>query len=201
MNPNEFSYRRKHDAKFRESLGLNPGAVIVLIVNRNFQDSVKGYETIRQALPLIDPKGVQFVFVGGNSDWAIRQLPANFSCVDLGFVTSRSRIADLYEASDIFLYASPGENFPCVILEAMSAQCCIVSTPTDGVIEQIEHGVSGLIAESFEPAALAKVLSDALSSPDKLPSYAQSARKRVDENFTESGMIQSHLDLYQSLIA
>jgi glycosyltransferase involved in cell wall biosynthesis len=201
VDPNEFSYQRKHDAKFRESLGLKPDATVVLIVNRNFQDTVKGYQTIRDALPMIDPRGVQFVFAGGNSDWAVRQLPSQVVCVDMGFITSRSRIADLYEAADIFLYASPGENFPCVILEAMSAQCCVVSTPTDGVIEQIEHGVSGLIADSFEPADLANALSYALSSRDKLRSYAHSARKRVDENFTESGMIEAHLALYRSLVA
>ena len=200
VNPNEFSYKRKHDAKFRQALGLNPDAVIVLVVNRNFQDSVKGYETIRAALPLVDPAGAQFVFVGGNSAWAISQLPASFSCVDLGFITSRSRIADLYEAADIFLFASPGENFPCVIIEAMSAQCCVVSTPTDGVIEQVEHGVSGLIADSFQPVDLANALSNALSSRDKLRNYAEAARKRVDDYFTESGMIKAHLDLYRSLI-
>jgi glycosyltransferase involved in cell wall biosynthesis len=201
VDPNEFSYQRKHDVKFRQSLGLKPDAKVVLIVNRNFQDSTKGYQTIRDALPMIDPRGAQFVFAGGNSDWAIRQLPGHFSCVDMGFITSRGRIAELYEAADIFLYSSPGENFPCVILEAMSAQCCVVSTPTDGVIEQIEHGVSGLIADSFQPEDLAKTLSYALSSQDKLREYAQSARKRVDENFTEAGMIQAHLSLYQSLVS
>jgi glycosyltransferase involved in cell wall biosynthesis len=199
VDPTEFSYRRKHDAKFRQSLGLDPDAVIVLVVNRNFQDPTKGYQTIREALPRVKVRGVQLVFAGGNSDWAASHASAYFPCVDKGFISSRAQIADLYEASDVFLFASPGENFPCVILEAMSAECCVISTPTDGVIEQIEHGVSGLIAESFDPDALAAVLASALSNPDKLRIYGQAARKRVEENFTESGMIQAHLDLYRKL--
>ena len=39
-----------------------------------------------------------------------------------------------------FLFASPAENFPCVILEAMASACCVVATPTSGVTEQIEDG-------------------------------------------------------------
>jgi glycosyltransferase involved in cell wall biosynthesis len=200
VDPAEFSYRRKHDAKFRQSLGLEPDASIVLIVNRNFKDPVKGFATIRDALLMTGSKNAQFVFAGGNSDWAMDQLPGHLSRVDMGFVTSRSRMADLYEASDIFLYASPGENFPCAILEAMSAECCIVSTPTDGVVEQIQHGVSGLIADSFLPAALGQTLSDALSETDKVRAYGRAARKRVDEFFTEAGMVDKHLALYRSLM-
>ena len=200
VNPAEFSYKRKQDAAFRQMLGLKPDTTIVLVVNRNFKDSVKGFSTIRDALLMTEPKGAQFVFAGGESAWAVAQLPAHFSCVDMGFVSSRSRIADLYEASDIFLYASPGENFPCAILEAMSAESCIVSTPTDGVTEQIEHGRSGLIAESFLPAALAQTLSDALANTDKVRAIGQSARLRVEKVFSEAGMIDTHVALYRSLL-
>jgi glycosyltransferase involved in cell wall biosynthesis len=200
VDPAEFSYQRKHDAKFRQSLGLHPDATIVLIVNRDFKDQMKGFQTVRDALLMTNPKGAQFVFVGGNSDWAVGQLPAHFARVDMGFVTSRARIAEFYEATDIFLYASPGENFPCAILEAMSAECCIVSTPTDGVIEQIQHGASGLIANTFRPADLAQTLSDAIAQTDKVRAYGQAARKRVDENFTEAGMIDNHVALYRTLL-
>ena len=198
VDPAEFSYQRKRDPKFRQSLGLSPDATIVLIVNRNFKDPMKGFQTVRDALLMTEPKGAQFVFAGGNSDWAASQLPAHFSRVDMGVVTSRARIAELYEASDIFLYASPGENFPCAILEAMSAECCIVSTPTDGVLEQIQHGASGLIAHTFRPADLAQTLSDAVAHPDQVRAYGRAARQRVDENFTEAMMIDHHVALYRT---
>jgi glycosyltransferase involved in cell wall biosynthesis len=67
VDPAEFSYRRKHDAKFRQSLGLEPDASIVLIVNRNFKDPVKGFATIRDALLMTGSKNAQFVFAGGGS--------------------------------------------------------------------------------------------------------------------------------------
>lgn len=198
--PEQFSFLRKHDPDFRESLRIDPDATAILIVNRDFQDSLKGFETIRPALLQIQPKGLQFVFAGGNSAWAIRQLPVSFRCADAGYVSSRATLAALYEAADILLYASPRENFPCVTLEAMSAKCCIVSTPTDGVTEQVEHGISGFLAASFEPDALATALKCALANPDQMRSCAENARERVEAEFSEKAMLDRHLALYREML-
>ena len=200
VDPAQFGFKRKRDPEFRRRLGLDPGAKVVLIVNRNFQDPIKGYPLLQSALPLLNPSGVQFAFAGGNSDWAIRQLPPSFQCVDLGYVASRSHLAELYEAADIFLFSSPGENFPCVTLEAMSAKCCVVSTPTDGVIEQIEQGRSGLISPSFQAEDLAATLDFAIAHPLKVQEYADAARLRVEREFSEENMLARHLDLYRSLL-
>jgi glycosyltransferase involved in cell wall biosynthesis len=105
-------------------------------------------------------------------------------------------LAELYEAGDIFLYASPRENFPCVILEAMSAKCCVVSTPTDGVIEQVENGVSGFIADSFSSQDLGNALMAAILSPETVVKFGNAGRDRVQREFTEQLMVESHLKLY-----
>jgi glycosyltransferase involved in cell wall biosynthesis len=199
VDPDQFSFSRKHDAAFRDSLGLRATSIVVLIVNRDFRDSLKGFETIESALKRTDPTEVQFIFAGMNSDWAIRQLPGHFSCLDKGYLSSRTKMAELYEAADIFLFASPRENFPCVILEAMSAKCCVVSTPTDGVVEQVENGVSGFIADSFSSQDLANILMAAISSPGSLAKFGNAARERVQKEFTEQQMIESHLKLYEEL--
>ena len=199
VDPDQFSFYRKHDPAFRDSLGLRASSIVVLIVNRDFRDSLKGFETIEAALKRTDPTGVQFVFAGMNSGWAIRQLSGHFSCLDMGYVSSRAKLAELYEAGDIFLYASPRENFPCVILEAMSAKCCVVSTPTDGVVEQVENGVSGFIADSFSSQDLGNALMAAILSPETMAKFGHAGRERVQRRFTEQLMVESHLKLYEEL--
>jgi glycosyltransferase involved in cell wall biosynthesis len=199
VDPDQFSFHRKHDAAFRNSLGLRETAIVVLVVNRDFRDSLKGFEIISSALEGTDPTGVQFVFAGMNSGWAILQLPENFSCLDKGYVSSRAKLADLYEAADIFLYASPRENFPCVILEAMSAKCCVVSTPTDGVLEQVENRISGFIAASFSSQDLGSALMAAILSPERRMKFGNAARERVQRKFTEQLMVESHLKVYEEL--
>jgi glycosyltransferase involved in cell wall biosynthesis len=200
VNTTQFSYSRKRSPDFRKSLGLRPEAVVILIVNRDFRHVTKGFSTIKEALASSVFKRSQFVLAGSNSDWAINELPSNFNCVDKGYVSSREQMAALYEAADVFLYASPGENFPCAILEAMSSKCCVVSTPTDGVLEQIEDGVTGIVAASFAPSELATSLASAVSNPGRAKELGNSARDSVKRSFTEQMMIDAHLKMYAELI-
>jgi glycosyltransferase involved in cell wall biosynthesis len=201
VNPLSFGFERKHDPQFRRLLGIDPDATAVLIVNRDFKDPVKGYRTIATALARLKPDKAQFIFAGGNSAWAIGNLGGGLSCIDMGYVSSRQRMAELYEAADIFLYSSPGENFPCAIIEAMSAKCCVVSTPTDGVIEQVQNNASGIVSSSFSGEDLAKALEFALASPEKCRAYADAARQRVEAEFSERQMIETHFALYRKLIS
>jgi GT2 family glycosyltransferase/glycosyltransferase involved in cell wall biosynthesis len=47
-----------------------------------------------------------------------------------------------YHASDIFVLTSGMESYPRVILEAMSAGLAILTTPVNGVVEQVREGIN-----------------------------------------------------------
>jgi glycosyltransferase involved in cell wall biosynthesis len=179
---------------------LDPDALIVLVVNRNFKDVAKGYPMIENVLRGISNFSIQVVLVGNNSEWAASRLPEQLNVRHYGFIESREELADLYSLADIFLFASPDENFPCVILEAMAAGCCVVSTPTDGVVEQIEDGVSGLLSSNVDAASLAKSLVIALADRNLARRLGQAAQLRVRKYFSISAMIDRYLNLSMSLL-
>ena len=168
----------------------------LLVVNRNFQDPHKGFTMVREALKTTDPKGLELTFVGLNSDWAITQLPQGFRSRGLGYITDRETLARLYAESDIFLFASPAENFPCVILEAMASGCCVVATPSGGIVEQITDGQTGFLGSAVSGEALAEALSRALQARGELPEFGARARREVIEKFSEDRMIEEHRRLY-----
>jgi glycosyltransferase involved in cell wall biosynthesis len=172
----------------------------ILIVNRNFQDPHKGFDVVREALNLVKPAEVELAFVGSNSSWAIAQLKKAYRTRDLGYIADRKRIAELYAESHIFLFASPAENFPCVILEAMASGCCVVATPSGGVVEQITDGEDGFLATEISGSALANALDRALRSRTRVPVIGENARRTVIEKFSEDAMIEAHLRLYASLL-
>jgi glycosyltransferase involved in cell wall biosynthesis len=176
------------------------GRLKILIVNRNFQDPHKGFSMLNQALSMVDPGGFDLTLVGTNSDWAIRQLKAGFRPRDLGYVTDAKTLVRLYGESDIFLFASPAENFPCVILEAMASGCCVVATPSGGVVEQIADGENGLLAAEVSGRSLAAALERALAAPREVHGVGEKARRTVIEKFNEDLMIESHVQLYRSLL-
>jgi glycosyltransferase involved in cell wall biosynthesis len=172
----------------------------LLIVNRNFQDPHKGFNILQEALNLMEPGEVELTFVGSNSSWATAQLKKGYRARDLGYISDRKRIAELYAESHIFLFASPAENFPCVILEAMASGCCVVATASGGVVEQVRDGENGFLAAEISGSALANALDRALCSRALIPMIGENARRTVIEKFSEDAMIEAHLRLYASLI-
>jgi glycosyltransferase involved in cell wall biosynthesis len=176
------------------------GTIKILIVNRNFQDPHKGFAVVQESLNLTNPKGLELTFVGLNSGWAIEHLREGFQARDLGYITDREILARLYGESDIFLFASPAENFPCVILEAMASGCCVVATPSGGIVEQIADGENGYLAEAISGEALAAALARALASRNEISRLGQHARRTVIERFSEDTMIDRHVRLYQGLL-
>jgi glycosyltransferase involved in cell wall biosynthesis len=203
VNPALFNTGRKSDGGFRRSLQLTPGATVILVVNRNYRVVDKGFPMIREALGgLRSFDGLEVVLVGEGAEWAASQLPEGLRVIPVGFVFDRTRMAGLYEAADIFLFASRYENFPCVTLEAMSAGCCVVATPTPGVVEQIVDGVSGSLAGSVSGAALGVSLQKVLDgTTDERRRFGLEARKEVEQSFSEEKMVEQHLEFYREIMA
>ena len=154
---------------------------------------------VRQALLAHPQAKWQVALAGQGSEWAASQLPASFSPVAMGYVRSREQLALCYEVADIFLFASEAENFPCVILEAMAAQCAVVATPTGGVREQIQSGCDGLLAETISGEALARALAPVAANPNYGRALGMEARRRVEKDFREEQMVARHLELYEAL--
>lgn len=198
----EFGFRRKNDLAFRRALGLDPAAIVVLVMNRDFQDPQKGFATVRDALALCErPLGpIQVVLAGGSSDWAASQLPRDTRPLSMGYVSARDRVVALFEAADVFFFASPAENFPCVILEAMASACCVVATPTSGVTEQVEDGHTGLLAASMSPSDLANCLSTVLRESALRQRVGLAAREHVATAFSTDRMMRRHLELYDEVV-
>lgn len=201
VDTKQFRSDFKQDEYLRCSLGLNIEGRVILVASRNFRDPEKGFTTIRDALSTVPLAGVQILLVGENSEWALSQLSGNLSCVSLGYVSSRNLLARCMEASDIFLFASAAENFPCIILEAMAAGCCVVATPSGGVVEQITHRKTGFLSADLSSQALASVLMEALSDPATAKEFALASRLHVNTHFSEDRMIERHLSLYDQILS
>jgi len=197
------------DALFSTALSSTPrtdgnaSELTILIVNRNFRDEQKGFPLIESALEraseALSKARPRFILVGENSDWAKARISA-WPCESRGYVSDVQALAQLHRAADIFLFASPAENFPCAVLEAMAAGSCVVATPTGGVVEQIEDGVSGILAEEISGPALGTVLLRALQDPDLRKRTGEAARSRAEREFNERDFLERHRLLYEEVM-
>jgi len=194
-----FSATRKADAALRRSFGVEADATVVLALCRDFIDPVKGFPLMREALGAL--KAGHVILAGLNAPAVAPEMPSHLKLSVFDFIADRRRCAELYEIADVFLFSSLAETFPCVVLEAMSAACCVVATPSDSVREQIAHGTSGLLAEACTGEALGAQLTRACDDATLRRSLGEAARARVEREFSEPVMVDRHLALYARLLA
>lgn len=193
----EFKFARKRDADFRAKMGMkSPQKPVVCIVIRDFKTVHKGFPDMLKAVELCQARNYTLALAGENSGWAAAQIPPDIEVLDAGFLDRRG-VADLMEASDIFLFASPAENLPCAILEAMASKACIVSTPTDGVLEEV-NGECAFLSAGFDGETLGKALEQALLDRPLAAQKTEAAFQRVVEVFSEEKMIDGYIRVFES---
>jgi glycosyltransferase involved in cell wall biosynthesis len=93
-----------------------------------------------------------------------------------------SRFRELYETSSIFVCPSEAENFPIVLLEAMSAGLAIVTTRGTGCDEVV--GDTGVLVPPRDPLALRQALVELAHDPGRCRILGAAARKRLEERFS-----------------
>jgi glycosyltransferase involved in cell wall biosynthesis len=114
----------------------------------------------------------------GPEEGALRALAAEVGGDGIRFAgaVSRADLAALLDRSDVFLNASVVDNQPLSLIEASASGLVVISTPTGGIAEMIEHGRTGLIVPEPDPRRLAQAALFLLSRPDLASAMAQRAR-------------------------
>lgn len=114
-----------------------------------------------------------------------------------GFVKAMDPV---YSALDVFLFPSRFEGLGTSLLSAMSYAVPPVAFSTCAFGEIIEHGKSGLLAETGNETSLLNAASTLLRNPQIARQIGQSARTRIEQKFSAAKMVESMLQVYESLI-
>jgi glycosyltransferase involved in cell wall biosynthesis len=116
-----------------------------------------------------------------------------------GFVDNRSeQFRDLIATSKIFVFPSGSENFPVVLLEAMDAGLAIITTRDTGCEEVV--GNTGILITPGDVVGLRNALLTFINNPALIEQSGQSARKRLDENFSWDAVAKRYVCVYESVM-
>ncbi len=78
---------------------------------------------------------------------------------------TRGRVLQILRAADVAVLPSRWENFPHVVVEALSVGTPVVASAVGGVPEVVEDGVNGLLVPAGDPEALAAAVRRVLDEP------------------------------------
>jgi glycosyltransferase involved in cell wall biosynthesis len=110
---------------------------------------------------------------------------------------SSEKFKDLIETASIFVFPSESENFPIVLLEAMSAGLAIITTKNTGCQEVV--GNTCLLVKPGDPDEIRQALLSYLRSPLLQKQHGALARKRLETHFSWETVARRYVKVYETI--
>jgi glycosyltransferase involved in cell wall biosynthesis len=134
-------------------------------------------------------KSIKIAIVGsGNLENTAKELAKEYKIEEyVHFLGFQSNPLKIIASSKVMVMTSDWEGTPMVALEAMILGIPIVSTPTDGLCDVIDDGITGYL--SSENTVLAHRIAEIVSNPELFI--------QLSENQKKKSKIINNLDLYR----
>ena len=147
--------------------------------------------------------GTALFHIGGNGETErLKSLIKKFEVEKIvefiGWVSSEKKEKYLRE-SDVFILPSYNEGLPISVLEAMSYQLPILSTPVGGIPEVVEDGKNGILIEPGNKKSLTAAIRFMVNNPSFRNMAANISYEKVQPHFPEQVKEQLNL-IYQELL-
>ncbi len=197
----QYNQNMNASEKIRYSLGITDDYPIIGAIGRLVYQ--KGYSHFLRAAKQVyeEKKYVRFVIVGhgpeeDNLKSMAKSLGISHVCTFAGL---RRDIPELLSAFDVFVLSSVLEGLPRIVIEAMAMGRPIVATDIDGVREELEDGITGLLVPPENSDALAESIIDLLVDKDKSSQMGINARREAEEKFGVDLMLKNVENVYEEL--
>ena len=192
----------------RAELGVLPGQFMLGIVGQITprKGQLELIKAFAQALPQIP--GAILLIVGAplftqQDNEYLRELQSTTE--ELGvtskvkFVGARKDVPAVMQALDLLVLNSKAEPFSLVLLEAMACGTPILATAVDGVLELIDHKVSGWLVPARNEPALVDALMELGNNEQLRRDIARRAQQDVAPRFSREEYLAQVEQLYQQV--
>ncbi|NWJ27578.1 glycosyltransferase [Rhizobium sp. RM] len=197
-----------HRIPMRRSLHISDDQVAIGWVGRldpkkNVVDFINAAAIVAQR-----DRRARFIIVGGPDaffpeyETELRTLVEHLGLSSVfQFLGDRPDVPHILAAFDVFVWLSRGEGMPHVIAEAGAAGLPVIATPDNGVLQQLEDGVSGLFIPYDDPTALAEKIMLLTTSSERRQSLGAALRRRVVENYSADVVAMKWQHLFDQVVA
>ena len=182
----------------KRSLGIPPEAK-VLAFGAEYKTPRKGWPQLAKALEYIADLEINVVILRFGPKPKGRDVGGKLKVIDCGYLSSRTDLAQVYSAADVFVMPSIFEAFGQVALEAMSCGTPVVSFDSGGPRDIVKNGQTGFLVKSMLPYVLAEKIIWLLRHQEEAATMGKKARAMVEKDFTLPGQAKKYLDLYHRI--
>ncbi len=83
----------------------------------------------------------------------------------------------------LFVHAAVTEGFGNAVLEAQAAGLPVVCTDAEGLAENVDPGVTGIVVPRRDPVALAEAIVELAGDPERRVALGEAGKRRATEHF------------------
>ena len=187
-------------------LGLpNEGPLVLFGAMGGTNDPRKGSDLLVQALPHLaaqfaDRSRIPRLVIFGqqrDADASNICLPVHY----LGHLQDDVSLRLAYSAADVMVVPSRLDNLPNTATEAMACGTPVVAFRTGGLPEIVKHGISGMLAEAFDPESLARCIADVLLNPQHQRAMAERAREQAAIEWHPERIAAGYAQVYSEALS
>ncbi len=116
------------------------------------------------------------------------------------YLGTAEHIETIMPCADLIIQPSEQESFGLVPLEAMSCEVPVIGTNSGGVVEVVEHGVTGYLAEVGDIDTMARYAIEILTNQSLAKEMGRQGAIRARAKFAKNDIVDQYEEVYASLI-
>jgi len=101
---------------------------------------------------------------------------------------------------DVCVCTSTSEAFSLVLAEAMACGKPVIATAVGGIPEVVGGGETGFLVPVGSPSSVVEAAESLLGDPELRRAMGARGRRRVEDEFSLTRMVEAHEGLYWNLL-
>ena len=188
--------------RLSEIFGLSAGAIKIGVIGQLI--SRKGHGRLFSALPelIAEHPEVQVLCFGqGPLQRELEQQIRDLALADhVRLAGFRNDLALLLPELDCLVHPAEREGLGVAVLEALSCRVPVVVSAVGGLVDIVEHEMTGLLVDLDDGPALLAAARRMVREPGLRRRLGEAGRRRVKEAFSVDAMTRGNLSVYRDVM-
>lgn len=181
------------------NLPLEP-RIILFGAIKGIQLSYKGWDLLEPALKQFSSKNKSTNVVVFGQKESQEGVDLGMPTYWLGHLHDDYSLALVYSAADVMVVPSRQEAFGQTASEAQACGCPVVAFGATGLLDIVEHGETGYLAEPYSSEDLSKGIEWVLADEERHAKLSVQARVRAIRLWSYQVVIPQYLDVYRKAV-
>ena len=118
---------------------------------------------------------------------------------NFGFIESKEKLNEIYNCADVMLITSSMDNLPQVGLEAQMSGLPLIVYNNSGLVELIQKGKTGLIADNKSIVSLSQQIRLFFDNKNLKKEFSFNSVIRANKYFSENVVYQKYQSIYNNI--